>query len=107
MKVLDIVLDYEQNPVMIPDPKDQTKEKPLTWREVIFTSLNTQTQTNQIPTEDKMKAYELTKRAFMKDGINPPYSIEEKAFILSRIKIMYGPMVYGAAEEFFSEKKTA
>jgi hypothetical protein len=86
--------DYKGEPV-----KDGGKD--LTWRDVIYSALNTQLPSENLTNDQKMKAYQLTKRAFDSDVVE--LSVEERAFILERVKVIYIPLIIGRAVELFDD----
>lgn len=89
-------LDYGGKPV-----KDG--EKDATWRTVISSILNATLPDEQLSGGGKGRCYLLTLKAFNSE--NPDYTLEERAFILERIKKLWGPPVVGRAMEFFEEGK--
>jgi hypothetical protein len=104
IKVTEKITDYENKPVQNIDQQGNPTGT-LTWRQVIFTALNAMESdpNKQMPEEDKMKAYQITKKAF--DSEEPDFNIEEAAFILKNIKRVYSPLICGRAEEVFENKK--
>lgn len=97
INVNSIVKSYENEPV-----KDGDKD--VTFKSVIFQALNLTIQDEKLSEDDKMKCYDLTSRMYARTEVE--YSIEEAAFILNRIKKMFGPLVVGRANEFFNNKET-
>ncbi len=99
MKVLvtDKILDYEGNPL-----KDGDRE--LTWRDVIFLSMNTQLKDEVLTSEQKEKCYQITTKAYQGNEVD--YTIDQVAYILERIKKIYNPLIVGRSEEYFDKDKT-
>jgi len=97
-KVKETVLDYEKKPI-----KEGGKD--LTWQMVIHYALNSKIEGESVLPKDKsLMCFSITKRAF--EEKEPDFTIEETAFILSRISQTYKPLVIGRAEEFFNKKLT-
>ncbi len=95
-KINEPVLDYEKNPIK------EGKEL-LTWKAVVHYALNTRAKADEVLSKDKaLMCFSITKRAF--EEKEPEFTIEEVAFILSRIALTYKPLVIGRAEEFFNKK---
>ena len=103
LKVTEKILDYDNKPVINLDQQGKPNGN-LTWRQVVFTSLNSigLDPQEKASEEDKMKAYAITKKAF--DNVEPDFTVEEIAFILRNIKKVYNPLVCGRAEEVFGGK---
>jgi hypothetical protein len=88
------ILDYSGEPV-------KQGEHDTTWRDVIFVAFNSPSSpTENLPVDQKVKAYQITKKAF--DSDTPDFNVEERAFILERIKTIYvKPLIIGRAIELF------
>lgn len=104
INVTDEILDYEGKPVPSLNQEGELTGL-LNWRQVIFTALNAMDSSRQMPEEDKMKAYAITKKAF--DTEEPDFDVEEAAFILKNIRQLYSPLICGRAEEALNKMAKA
>jgi hypothetical protein len=97
LNVTEPILDYKNEPI-------KEGERNANWRDVIFNALNSQVPGENLTTDQKVKAYQVTKKTFNAD--TPEFSVEECAFILERIKAVYAmPLIIGRALELFDGSK--
>ena len=105
VKVTDQILDYKGKPIL--DKDENEKDIPMTWRSIVFMSLQNFTrdeQQGQIPTDTKIKCHIITERVFSSD--EPDLTAEDRTFILDRIgKIIINPLIVGRAKDVFEDKK--
>lgn len=96
VKVTEKVLGYEGKPV-----KDG--EKDLEWLQVFFIALNNFTQDEKPTSEVKSRCYQITKKLY--DSNEPDLTVEERSFLIERVRKMFtSPLVCGRVEEFLEEK---
>lgn len=97
LKVTSDILDYSGKPTLEVQPDG--KEKHVTWQDIIFTVLHSTNKDEVLTKEEKEKFYRITKSVFENKEVE--LSVEDRALILERVSIFYGPLVYGRAKEFF------
>lgn len=105
INIAEKVLNYEGKPLELPkeEGKENEETKFLTWKDVIFRSINSVLQDEPLQTaEVKMKIHQINLKLF---GNNEPdFTVTERSFILERIDKIEGAMVVGFAHDYFEEK---
>lgn len=93
------ILDYKGQPI-----KEGGQE--VSWKDIIFTSCNNPIKKDEeMSPADKLKAYRITTTAYStKDGEETEMSVDDIAFVLKRIDVLFMPNVVGEAHKFFEGK---
>jgi hypothetical protein len=90
IRVTDQVLDYEGEPL-----KDGDKE--LIWRTVFRESLNSMMPGDQFTADEKDRSYRITTICYQGDVVD--LNLDDRAFLLDKIRKIYNPLVCGRAKE--------
>jgi hypothetical protein len=107
MKILtsQVLKDYEGKDISETVTKDgKIVENPVTLRAVISTSLNTLFQNEPQTAEEKSKIFQLSLKLYA--GKEPDFTVDDLAFIKTKVGKVYNALVYGRVCEVF-EKDTA
>jgi hypothetical protein len=81
------------------------KEKTiLTFRNIIESTLNSQTEAHPLTSEKKLQAFQIGVKLFSKKLAEYDLTVDQISFIKDRIGLFYGPVPYGRFLELIGDE---
>jgi hypothetical protein len=94
------IKDFSGKPIEI----GEQEKTSLTFRSVIETTLNSQSEAHPLTAEKKLHAFQIGVKLFSKKLDEYTLTIDQVAFIKERIGLFYGPVIYGRFLELIGDE---
>jgi hypothetical protein len=98
LKIDQPVLDFSGKPV------ENEKKEIVTFRTIIETTLNAQTNDQPLTSEKKLYAFQIGVKLFGKKLLEYDLTVDQVTFIKDRIGLFYGPVIYGRFLELIGDE---
>jgi hypothetical protein len=100
IKIDQSIKNFDGNIIEVGE-KDKTI---LTFRSVIETTLNSQSESHPLTSEKKLQAFQIGVKLFSKKLPEYDLTVDQITFIKERIGLFYGPVIYGRFLELIGDE---
>jgi hypothetical protein len=95
------VIDFSGKPI------ENDKKEIITFRSIIETTLNAQSEQYPLTSEKKLHAFQIGIKLFHKKLAEYDLTVDQVTFIKDRIGLFYGPVIYGRFLELIGDESVS